>query len=372
MVSFSIFLLFSACLLFLPVFLMEVLRVGSLNINGGRDECKRALVSETIEQKKLNVIFLQETHSDIANEFEWGLWWKGQYILSHKTNVSAGLAILFSSDLRVNVLKKEEPVNGRLVIVKADIDGFLFYFVNAYAPNVGHERYIFFSILRNALMLCADGNIIMGGDWNCTENFTIDRTSEEPHLQSSSQLSKIIQEIDLLDMWRIKHPQVRQYTWIKMTDNRVSAARLDRIYMSNHLSSRSIDCCIIPVGYTDHHLVSLTINMSKCTKKSSYWHFNTKLLQDPNFCKHFETFWQQWRLCKGTFENLKQWWEIGKTNIKLFCLQHTANSTIKLREIIQSIEKDISNMEVDLINRYDPNLFNNLQGKKKRTGVVFE
>lgn len=178
MVSFSLFLFFSACLLFLPVFFMEVLRVGSLNINGGRDGCKRALVFETIEQKKLNVIFLQETHSDIANELEWGLWWKGQYILSHKTNVSAGLAILFSRDLRVNVLKKEEPVNGILVVVKADIDGVIFYFVNAYAPNVGHERLIFFSMLRNALMFCADGNIIMGGDWNCTENFTIDRKNE--------------------------------------------------------------------------------------------------------------------------------------------------------------------------------------------------
>lgn len=53
---------------------MEVLRVGSLNINGGRDGCKRALVLETIEQKKLNVIFLQETHSDYANDLEWGLW----------------------------------------------------------------------------------------------------------------------------------------------------------------------------------------------------------------------------------------------------------------------------------------------------------
>ncbi len=81
-------------------------------------------------------------------------------------------------------------------------------------------------MLRNALMLCADGNIIMGGDWNCTENFTIDRTSEEPHLQSASQLSKIIREIDLLDMWRIKHPQVRQYTWIKMTDNRVQCCSI--------------------------------------------------------------------------------------------------------------------------------------------------
>jgi len=39
-----------------------------------------------------------------------GLWWKGQYVLSHKTNLSAGVAILFSSDIRVNVLKTDEPL----------------------------------------------------------------------------------------------------------------------------------------------------------------------------------------------------------------------------------------------------------------------
>jgi len=61
---------------------------------------------------------------------------------------------------------------------------------------------------------------------------------------------------------------------------------------------------------------------------------------------------------------------IGKTNIKLFCLQYTANSTIKLRGMIQSIEKDISKMEVDLINRYDHNLFNNLQEKKENWGFI--
>lgn len=123
---------------------MEVLRVGSLNINGGRDEHKRALVFETIEQKNLHVIFLQDTHSDTVDEVDWGIWWKGQYVLSHKTNVSAGVAILFSPDIRVDVLKTEEPVNGKLVVVKANIEGVLFYFLNVYAPTVWHERAIFF------------------------------------------------------------------------------------------------------------------------------------------------------------------------------------------------------------------------------------
>lgn len=68
---------------------MDLLRVGSLNINGGRDSHKRALVSEIMQNKKLHVILLQETHSDMDNEVEWGMWWKGQHVLSHGTNLSA-------------------------------------------------------------------------------------------------------------------------------------------------------------------------------------------------------------------------------------------------------------------------------------------
>ncbi len=91
---------------------METLRIGSLNINGGRDSSKRALVKETVEQKKFNVVFLQETHSDVANETEGNLWWKGHKILSHGTNLSRGVAILFSSSLDVIIVKVEEPGTG--------------------------------------------------------------------------------------------------------------------------------------------------------------------------------------------------------------------------------------------------------------------
>lgn len=106
------------------------------------------MVSEIIEQKNLHVVFLQETQSDIANEVKWGMWWTGQYVLSHNTNVSAGVAILFSPDLRVKVLKTEESVKGRLVLVKVVIDGVIFYFVNVYAPNVGHDRVSFFKYFK--------------------------------------------------------------------------------------------------------------------------------------------------------------------------------------------------------------------------------
>lgn len=72
---------------------VQNLKIGSLNINGGRDRQKRALISEVSTQKKINVLF--QTHSDPADEVDRGLWWDGSYSLSHGTNISAGVAVLF-------------------------------------------------------------------------------------------------------------------------------------------------------------------------------------------------------------------------------------------------------------------------------------
>ena len=71
---------------------MHKVRVGSLNINGGQDRQKRAVISEMVTQKRLDIVFLQEMHSDKENEIDCGLWWKVQYILSHGTNLSVGVA----------------------------------------------------------------------------------------------------------------------------------------------------------------------------------------------------------------------------------------------------------------------------------------
>lgn len=64
--------------------------------------------------------------------------------MSHGTNLSAGVAVLFSPSLKVNILSKTELEPGRFLIVKAEINNFKFLFVNIYAPNVGAERKDFF------------------------------------------------------------------------------------------------------------------------------------------------------------------------------------------------------------------------------------
>ena len=191
---------------------MHNIRVGSLNINGGRDPFKRTVGLEMIIQKKLDVLFLQETHTDHENEIEWGISWKGNYFLSHGTRSSAGVAILFSPGLIANIKSQTELVPGRVLVIRAEIEGFYFGFINVYAPNQGVDRIEAFKKIHSYLQQSNQNEcVVMGGDWNCTTNFTTDRTGEEPHLPSSFKLVQLISELNLVDAWRNKHPQDKQY-----------------------------------------------------------------------------------------------------------------------------------------------------------------
>uniref|UniRef100_A0A3Q3FCW5 Synaptic vesicle glycoprotein 2C-like n=1 Tax=Labrus bergylta TaxID=56723 RepID=A0A3Q3FCW5_9LABR len=333
---------------------MRSLKIGSLNINGGRDRQKRGLISEISTQKNIDILFLQETHTTPSDETDWGLWWEGSNYLSHGTNFSAGVAILFRASANVKIVSCAEIVKGRLLIVRAEIEDTVFCFTNIYAPNNGAERVAFYTRLQKELLIYNQDQIILGGDFNCTLDFTVDRIGEEPHPHSSQTLNTVISHLDLLDTFRVKHPQSRQYTWVRVNSNRVCAARLDRVYISRTLNPRLIHCNILPVGFTDHHFVSVELIISPGERAKSFWHFNNKLLLDNVFCKNFGCFWDQWQLRKVEFDSLKLWWEVGKAQIRVFCQQYTSHSSARLKTVIKNLEDNIKNLEEGLNGSVDP------------------
>ncbi len=115
-------------------------------------------------------------------------------------------------------------MKGRLLIVRVEIESSVFCFGNVYAPSQVSVRVNFFTMLKNELGKYQE-QLVVGGDFNCTSVFTVDRIGEEPHPQSSQSLNSIITHLGLLDRWRVKHPQSRQYTWVRVSNNRVTAAR---------------------------------------------------------------------------------------------------------------------------------------------------
>ncbi len=210
---------------------MSQQKIGTLNLNGARDVRKRMMLYEFINQKSVDVMFIQETHSDKRNEVDWKREWGGQLFLSHKSSMSGGVAILFSKNVTPVSYEFVEIEKGRFLKVIVKFEKKCIVFLNIYAPNNGAERVLFLNLVNTTLKsLNTDDFLVLGGDFNCTENDKVDRNHLEPHVASQKVITQLVQTFDLCDIWRNMYKKLRQYTWVHCKDNLLSLLHLDRFY----------------------------------------------------------------------------------------------------------------------------------------------
>lgn len=141
----------------------------------------------------------------------------------------------------------------------------------------------------------------------------------------------------MCDVWRELNNNVRQYTWVHNRENFISLARLDRFYCFRHHFNVVKSCLITPTGFSDH-LVSCNVYIGNVKSKSAYWHFNTSLLSDVNFRDVFISFWNK-RKCN--FKNLREWWDYGKIEVKVFCQQYTFSVSRDITKSMKKLESEI-------------------------------
>ena len=325
---------------------MDNFKIASLNVNGARKAVKRTMIYEMINQKRISVLFLQETHSDLKNEADWRKEWKGEIFFSHGTSQSSGVGLLFSSAFTPNSFNVENIVQGRCLLVKASFDHFNLVFINIYAPNVGAERKNFLEKIGERMGDCgSDDYVFLGGDFNCTENDLLDRNHKEPHQASQQTLRQLVSSHGLVDVWRRMHTGSRQYTWSHVKQGRISLARIDRFYCFKHHFNVFKTCQILPVAFTDHSLLLGNVFITNILPKSAYWHFNLALTYDRSFREALSYFWTVFRQRKGDFTCLRQWWDHGKVQIKQLCQQHTLNVTRDVTRSIRDLEMNIVELE---------------------------
>lgn len=320
---------------------MSEVNIATLNINGVREIRKRTAMFEVVKQKRIDVLMLQETHSDLRNAADWTEVWDGVSVLSHNTSVSGGVAILFSKAFNPTSYQVDEVVKGRLLKVRAIFENFIFVFICVYIPTAPIERMLFLNTLCSVLQkCCVEEYLFVGGDFNCTQS-NLDRNHIEPHLPSRNRLIQFVKTHELCDVWRQFNGAQKQYTWTHVRDSVISLARLDRFYVFKHHCNIVKKCLITPVSFSDHSMVLCSVFLNSIKPRSAYWQLNTTLLSDRYFKNIFKLFWDEFRTTKGSFKSLRQWWDFGKAQIKQFCLQYTQNVTRETSLIMNTLETDI-------------------------------
>lgn len=140
-------------------------------------------------------------------------------IFSHGSTNARGVAVLIRSGL--DIFQHEYcDSKGRLIMLNAQIKDKNYFLINLYGPNKDAEAVCLYQDLSTTLRgidLDSDSNVIEGGDFNCPLDPTVDKKGGIliPRQHVINSIESIQNEFSLHDIWRIKNPNTRSYTWSK-------------------------------------------------------------------------------------------------------------------------------------------------------------
>ena len=159
-----------------------------------------------------------------------------------------------------------------------EIQGSPYVLVNCYAPKTDTGQIKTFQDLANHLVT-----------WMLIQNVaislaTLDSIGDSSKLKEKSifHLRSIMSDHDLVDIYRLRNPALRQFTWRRKTP--LTMGRLDFFLISNTLESEVKSCeHLFPLS-SDHTPVKIHFVSSTERKRGAgYWKFNNSLLENNNF-----------------------------------------------------------------------------------------
>ena len=183
---------------------------------------------------------------------------------AHGTSSNGGCAIITSKNTPLKFNNHICDQTGRFQILDVDINTQNYILVNAYAPTKDNpkEQKQFITTLKEKLTSYQEGNLIIAGDFNVCLNPTVDKSggrNETPSDYAKLMIS-FMEEFDLIDIWRIRNPDTRRYTWRQRTKAGVVHSRLDILLVSLQLSYL-VQESDIDIGIcSDHSIINIALN----------------------------------------------------------------------------------------------------------------
>ena len=212
----------------------------SLNVRGIRNHEKRMVIYNWFKSKKADILFVQEAHSSSEVEMQWKRQWGGNILFSHGKTNSAGVNIMFKSSLDHQIIESIEDDGGHFIISVVCIQGQNFILVNVYNPNKDESQEILLRVLISKMQELQnkyDGQytILAGGDFNNILNVNLDRDGGNYRTKEKSlnMICEMLNTFDLVDIFRVKYPNLHRYTW-RQRNPRIQS-RLDYWFVSDSM-----------------------------------------------------------------------------------------------------------------------------------------
>ena len=119
-----------------------------------------------------------------------------------------------------------------------------------------------------------------------------------------SKLAKLIQateNLDLCDIWRIRNPKRKRFTFRQHHSTGFIQRRLDYFFISNSLKESIKTTDTLAAFYTDHSPITFSLcHLKNFLRGKGLWKFNKFLIKNENYREQMK------KLIKNVLDNLDQ------------------------------------------------------------------
>ena len=328
-----------------------------------------------LNERKYDIVFLQETYSTLEVENIWKTQWQGKLFLSHGTNHSCGVMALVRSDLDFKVKSINVDNEGRYLIIEAEVQGSAYLLVNIYAPNKVQEQCRFFQNVNKSienLVVDKEHKIFIGGDFNVALNSELDCSGGNPSKKDSTKnISDLCSYFDLVDIWRIRNPETKRFTWRQK--NPLIQRRLDYWLISDACQEDIEKIDIISSINSDHSAIVLYFNNTGRQKHGpSFWKFNASFAEDTVFVTLINESMPNWLDEFNTIADKRLLWDLIKYRIRQVSMEYGKEKARKKRKNITDIEASLKACEENCVECPSPENLQQLENLKVEYDNLYE
>ena len=253
------------------------------------------------------VSFFFKKHTlPLKDEKIWNDEFEGQLFFSHGKTNSCGVAIGFVGTKALNILNIKRDNLGRILVIEVKIDDSVFVLINMYNANTESEQLHTLNDLINILETFEDiqnKSVVLGGDFNVILNPSLDSEGGKPVIKKRTiaKLIQITENLDLCDIWRIRNPKRKRFTFRQHHSIGLIDRRFDYFFISNSLQESVKTTDNLAAFSTDYSAAAFSLcHLKEFPRGKGLWKFKKSLIKNENYREHIKN------LIKNVLDNLEQ------------------------------------------------------------------
>ena len=334
--------------------------VKSFNVNGLSQKEKRTAIFRKLK-KENSFICLQETHCTDSLINIWKKEWNGHIEFSNGSSNSKGVAILFPDNFDLEkIVYVDKDDDGRFLLVTVKLDNTEITLINLYAPTKDHkkEQICFINMVKEKILNFEETSLVIAGDLNIYLDPVLDKaddvSNKNDHPEYRNELLSVMENYDLVDVWRVMNPNVRRYTW----HSRGLSSRLDYILLSEHLLNNMRKCDINPGLLSDHSILYVTFNNNSGENRGKgLWKFNNTLLYDKEYVDFMKNIIKDSLILYDSLDNKGLKWDMVKMEIRSHTISYCIKKSKERKKHISDLENRLCILRehIDMYNKKEDN-----------------